>query len=98
MSNTAAENMLDKFDSVIDGDAQRELNQGAYRPLSDLEREDGAEDLCQPYLQDDDYGDVSGHIAQITISHDGQYATAVCLAVQEPMEGDVGGETAARNG
>ncbi|KAK3678391.1 hypothetical protein LTR78_001688 [Recurvomyces mirabilis] len=38
-------------------------------------------------LQNDD---VDGQIAKISISHDGEYATAVCLAVEEPREGDVG--------
>ena len=46
---------------------------------------------------DEQYEDPSGQIAQISISHDGEYATAVCLAAQEPMDGDVGGEAAARN-
>ena len=40
--------------------------------------------------------DLSGQIAKISISHDGEYATAVCMAAEEPMDGDVGGETAAR--
>ncbi|KAI6910736.1 hypothetical protein KC318_g8821 [Hortaea werneckii] len=40
--------------------------------------------------------DPSGQIAKISISHDGEYATAVCLAAEEPMDGDVGGEAAAR--
>jgi len=47
-----------------------------------------------PYhLQDDD---LPGQIAKISISHDGGYATAVCLAAEEPHAGDVGGEAAAR--
>ena len=41
--------------------------------------------------------DLSGQIAQISISHDGEYATAVCIAAQDAMEGDVGGEAAARD-
>lgn len=98
MSNTSADETLEAFGSVTDGDPQHETNQGAYRPLSGLGREDGGEDSHQQHLQNDDYEDVSGSIAQISISHDGKYATAVCLAAQEPMEGDVGGEMAARNG
>lgn len=39
---------------------------------------------------------ISGQVAKVSISHDGDYATAVCLAAEEPMEGDVGGEAAAR--
>ncbi|KAI6911556.1 hypothetical protein D0869_10956 [Hortaea werneckii] len=40
--------------------------------------------------------DLPGQIAKISISHDGEYATAVCMAAEEPMDGDVGGEAAAR--
>lgn len=40
--------------------------------------------------------DLDGQIAKVCISHDGEYATAVCLAAEEPREGDVGGEAAAR--
>lgn len=42
------------------------------------------------------YGELEGQIVKISISHDGDYATAVCLAPEEPMIGDVGGEAAAR--
>lgn len=45
------------------------------------------------FLQTDD---LDGQIAKISISHDGDYATAVCLAADEPRPGDVGGEAAAR--
>ena len=51
----------------------------------------------QPLDEDDVFRNLSGQIAQISISHDGAYATAVCLAAQEPLDGDVGGELAARN-
>ncbi len=44
----------------------------------------------------DDGVELSGSIAKISISHDGDYATAVCLAAEESQEGDVGGEAAAR--
>nr|OQO32066.1 hypothetical protein B0A51_00604 [Rachicladosporium sp. CCFEE 5018] len=38
-----------------------------------------------------------GIVVRVSISHDGQYATAVCVAVaDEGAEGDVGGEAAAR--
>ncbi|TKA67280.1 hypothetical protein B0A49_09237 [Cryomyces minteri] len=40
---------------------------------------------------------LEGQIAKISISHDGEYATAVCVAVEEPALDDVGGETAARD-
>ena len=42
------------------------------------------------------YDDYSGQIAKISISHDGAYATAVCLAADGSASGDVGGEAAAR--
>ncbi|EME38368.1 hypothetical protein DOTSEDRAFT_57481 [Dothistroma septosporum NZE10] len=42
------------------------------------------------------FDDLTGQIAKVSISHDGDYATAVCLAASEPMSGDVGGEAAAR--
>ena len=50
--------------------------------------------LFTPAEEQDD--DLDGQIAQISISHDGEYATAVCLAAEEPQAGDVGGEAAAR--
>ncbi|KAF7189357.1 Holo-[acyl-carrier-protein] synthase [Pseudocercospora fuligena] len=37
-----------------------------------------------------------GQEVQISISHEADYATAVCLAPEMPMQGDVGGEAAAR--
>lgn len=40
--------------------------------------------------------ELTGQVARISISHDGDYATAVCLAAEEPVPGDVGGEAAAR--
>lgn len=45
---------------------------------------------------DGDVKETAGQIAKISISHDGEYATAVCLAAEEPMDGDVGGEATAR--
>lgn len=40
--------------------------------------------------------DEPGQIVKVSISHDGEYATAVCMAAVEPSPGDVGGEAAAR--
>ncbi|KJX94207.1 4 -phosphopantetheinyl transferase superfamily protein [Zymoseptoria brevis] len=40
--------------------------------------------------------DRPGQVARISISHDGEYATAVCMAAESPLPGDVGGEAAAR--
>ena len=50
-------------------------------------------DFVPWHMQNDD---IPGQIAKISISHDGEYATAVCLAAEEPRPGDVGGEAAAR--
>lgn len=46
-----------------------------------------------PYEQ---HPDMDGQIAKVSISHDGEYAYAVCIAAEEPMVGDVGGEAQAR--
>jgi holo-[acyl-carrier protein] synthase len=48
---------------------------------------------AQPETQKKDY---DGQIVPISISHDGEYATAVCIAPVEPVPGDVGGEAEAR--
>lgn len=40
--------------------------------------------------------DPPGQIAAISISHDLEYATAVCIAPLTPLPGDVGGEAQAR--
>ena len=50
----------------------------------------------QALYEDEVLQNLSGQVAQISISHDRGYATAVCLAAQEPLDGDVGGELAAR--
>lgn len=42
------------------------------------------------------YEELEGQIAKISISHENDIATAVCIAYEEPLEGDVGGEAAAR--
>lgn len=49
-------------------------------------------------MQDVDFDELHGQIARLSISHDGEYATAVCIAAIEPAQGDVGGEAAAREG
>lgn len=40
--------------------------------------------------------DPAGQMVAVSISHDSEYATAVCIAPLETMPGDVGGEAAAR--
>jgi holo-[acyl-carrier protein] synthase len=40
--------------------------------------------------------DPAGQVAVISISHENEYATAVCIAPFGPMPGDVGGEAEAR--
>lgn len=37
-----------------------------------------------------------GQIVQVSISHEDDFATAVCIAALEPSSNDVGGEAAAR--
>lgn len=46
--------------------------------------------------QQEDPDDSAAQVAKISISHDAEYATAVCLAAEDPIPGDVGGEAAAR--
>lgn len=40
---------------------------------------------------------VSGQIVDVSISHERDYAIAMAIASIEPMQGDVGGEAAARD-
>ena len=67
--------------------------------VTTLRREPHQKDTaeCNPPSNENDFEELSGQIAQISISHDGAYATAVCLAAHGPIAGDVGGELAARN-
>lgn len=46
---------------------------------------------------EDESENVTGQVAKISISHDGEYATAVCMVAEGPLLGDVGGEAAARS-
>ncbi|EMF10868.1 uncharacterized protein SEPMUDRAFT_150826 [Sphaerulina musiva SO2202] len=46
--------------------------------------------------QQENPDDSAAQVAKISISHDADYATAVCLAAEDPIPGDVGGEAAAR--
>lgn len=48
------------------------------------------------HVRDAVVDDETGQVVKISISHDGEYATAVCMAAVEPSAGDVGGEAAAR--
>lgn len=56
-------------------------------------KEEGNDDLHAPLASKENE---PGQIVKISISHDGEYATAVCMAAVEPSPGDVGGEAAAR--
>lgn len=49
-----------------------------------------------PKEVEEDQNDPAGQMAAISISHDSDYATAVCIAPFAPLTGDVGGEAAAR--
>lgn len=79
--------------SVLSNGMQSQEEPTSSRSMSELA--DSTQDDF--FLQSDTLTGLSGQVAQISISHDFNYATAVCLAAQEPMEGDVGGEAAARN-
>lgn len=57
-------------------------------------KDGGPGDLDTPDSPTD--GELSGQMAKVSISHDGDYAYAVCLAAEEAMEGDVGGEATPR--
>ncbi|KAI7377315.1 hypothetical protein KC336_g19592, partial [Hortaea werneckii] len=75
-------------ESIAVGKTTSEQRQEPH-PLSSVDEHD----FISAEAQNDD---LSGQFAKISISHDGEYATAVCLAAEEPMDGDVGGEAAAR--
>ncbi|KAK3614810.1 hypothetical protein LTR56_027008 [Elasticomyces elasticus] len=76
---------------------------GAAEPRSDHEvegeqvsgdvSEQGHESVYSSAAHDEQ---ADGQVAKVNISHDGEYVTAVCLAADQPREGDVGGEAAAR--
>ncbi|KAK5129940.1 hypothetical protein LTR08_002700 [Meristemomyces frigidus] len=76
---------------VVDPEDGAELDDEIARPAH-APRQDTAE--FTPAEEQDD--EIAGQVAQVSISHDGEYATAVCLAAEEPGAGDVGGEAAAR--
>ncbi|KAI7208649.1 hypothetical protein KC333_g9064 [Hortaea werneckii] len=79
---------LSSFESIASDDTTSE-RRGEPHPSPMVDEHD----FISAEAQNDD---LSGQIAKISISHDGEYATAVCLAAEEPMDGDVGGEAAAR--
>ncbi|RMY77939.1 hypothetical protein D0862_13464 [Hortaea werneckii] len=79
---------LSSPESIAADDNPSEIQRETRLPLTVDEQ-----DFISAEPQNDD---PSGQIAKISISHDGEYATAVCLAAEEPMSGDVGGEAAAR--
>ena len=61
------------------------------RPATILPEDEYARSTEDQPPSSDGSGDLSGQIAQISISHDSEYATAVCLAAQEPVGGRAGG-------
>jgi len=70
---------------------QNDLNDVLHQHGAANLQRDGSAAETQDYDPDPD-----GQVAKVNISHDGDYATAVCLAVDLPRDGDVGGEAAAR--
>ncbi|KAK5105763.1 hypothetical protein LTR62_002163 [Meristemomyces frigidus] len=82
------------FQDVVDYNlGRRPKGRNGFSRSVSTESQDSSEDFIPGELQDDS---VDGQVAKISVSHDGDYATAVCLAVEEPRQGDVGGEAAAR--
>ncbi|KAK1058633.1 hypothetical protein LTR74_013271 [Friedmanniomyces endolithicus] len=70
---------------------QNDLNDVLHQHGAANLQRDGSAAETQDYDPDPD-----GQVAKVNISHDGDYATAVCLAAELPRDGDVGGEAAAR--
>jgi len=72
---------------------QTDDDEEAAIPGQQTERHPQSDKFIPAEMQNDD---LAGQVARVSISHDGDYATAVCLAAEEPSMGDVGGEAAAR--
>jgi holo-[acyl-carrier protein] synthase len=80
------------LDQVADARDQNDSEGQAVQDSEQCHVIDNHEDTTKPLAQEE----VPGQVARISISHDGEYATAVCMAAENPLPGDVGGETAAR--
>ncbi|KAJ9635857.1 hypothetical protein H2201_000148 [Coniosporium apollinis] len=94
---------LDKLPRLSSKGRQPEHNRSRQDEVGpDMRQDEGQTRDSRPkaYLtmHDVDFDELHGQIARLSISHDGEYATAVCIAALEPAQGDVGGEAAAREG
>lgn len=70
-------------------------SQGSVSNLESQEQQENPDDSSAQGQQENP-DDSAAQVAKISISHDAEYATAVCLAAEDPIPGDVGGEAAAR--
>lgn len=106
-ATTAAVRHLDLESVVLTGSAGDRAKSGMTAQLSSAERDaervrailesdDDPED-APPLAQYQDVAleDVAGQIAKISISHDGDYAFAVCMAAIEPSSGIASGDSGA---
>ncbi|KAI5366359.1 Putative holo-[acyl carrier protein] synthase [Septoria linicola] len=80
----------------LPGTKKLHLTSGLEQPTASESSSPQHEPAVSPEAEQEDQNDPSGQIAIISISHDKDYATAVCVAAEEPVPGDVGGEAAAR--
>ncbi|KAM3419773.1 hypothetical protein BST61_g3106 [Cercospora zeina] len=76
----------------------RHLDLGKTAESSDLDLDNTLDQTSTPAseAQQKEEDETSGQIALISLSHDRDYATAVCVAPEESLLRDVGGEAAAR--
>jgi hypothetical protein len=80
--------------TVLSGETDKSTVAGSQANASPKISPDNAHALQLDEGEDEE--DLVGQIAKISISHDGDYATAVCMAVQETSQGDVSGNFGAR--
>ena len=65
-------------------------------PPPEPSQETNKQELEGGYPPMKDFDELDGQIVRLSISHDGDYAYAVCMAPTMPEPGDVGGDAAAR--
>lgn len=86
--------------STTDSDSEQRLQAGAEPKATSVVFDQAVEvstfpsDTFTP--ESEQTNELPGQIGKISISHDGDYAVAVCMVAEEPAVGDVGGEAAAR--
>ena len=65
-------------------------------PSPEPPQETNEQELEGGYSPMKGFDELDGQIVRLSISHDGDYAYAVCMAPTMPEPGDVGGESAVR--